>query len=43
MCNKAVDSSLQALKFVPDSFVRSNLIEKLDSTLFSNDYIVFGA
>ena len=43
MCNKAVDSSLQALKFVPDSFVTSKMLEKIDSTLFSNDYIVFGA
>ena len=41
MCNKAVDSCLPALKFVPDWFVMSSRIEKLDSSVFSN-YIAFG-
>ena len=42
MCDNAVDSCLQALKFVPDWFVTSKVIEELDSAVFSNDYIVFG-
>ena len=42
MCDKAVDSYLLALKFVPNWFVTSKVIEKLDSATFSDDYIVFG-
>ena len=41
MWDKFVDSCLLALKFVPDWFVTSNRIEKFDSVVFSNDYIVF--
>ena len=41
MCDKAVNSHLLALKFFPDWFVRSKMIEKLDSTVFSNDDILF--
>ena len=41
MCDKAVDSCLLALKFVPDCFVKAKMIEKLDSAVFPDDYIVF--
>ena len=37
MCNKAVDSYL-----FYDWFVTNKIIEKLDSAVFSNDYMVFG-
>ena len=40
MCDNAVDSCLLALKFVPDWFVTSKMIEKRDSAVFYNDYIV---
>ena len=42
MCNNAVYSCLLTLKFVPDKFVASEMIEKLDSAVFSDYYIVFG-
>ena len=42
MCDKAVDNFLLALKLVPDWYVTSNIIEKLDNSVFSNDEIVFG-
>ena len=42
MCDKGVDSCLLALKFVPDWFVMNKMIEKLDSAVFFNDYIIFG-
>ena len=42
MCDKAVESDLVVLKFVPDWFVTSKIIEKLDGAVFSNDDIVFG-
>ena len=42
MCDKAIDSYLLALKFVSDWFVTNNMIEKLDSIVFSDDYIIFG-
>ena len=41
MCDIAFDDFLLALKFVPNWFVTSNMIEKLDFALFSNDDIVF--
>ena len=31
-----------ALKFIPDWFVASKMIEKLENAVFSNDDIVFG-
>ena len=40
MCNIAVDFCLLVIKFVPDFFVLSKVIEKLDSTVFSDEYIV---
>ena len=42
MFDKIVKTSLQTLIFVPDCFVRSKIIEKLDSSLFHDDYVVFG-
>ena len=42
MYHKAVDSYLLALKFVPDWFLTSKMIKKLDSAVFSNDYIDVG-
>ena len=41
MCDKAVDSCLLALKFAPDCFVTTKMIEKLDSAVFPDDYIIF--
>ena len=41
MCDKAVDSFPPTLKFVPDWFVTSKMIKKLDDAVFSNDDIVF--
>ena len=42
MCDKAVDSYLLAVKFNPDWFVLSTMIEKLDSAVFSDKHVVFG-
>ena len=42
MCDRVVDPSLLALKFVPDWFVTNKMIKKLDSTVFSDNYLVFG-
>ena len=42
MCDKAVDTCVQTLTFVPDWFVMSKIIDKLDNVVFSDDYIVFG-
>ena len=42
MYDKAVDSCLLALKFVPDCFIKSKMIEKIDCAVFSDDCIVFG-
>ena len=42
ICDKAVDSYQLALKFVPDWFVESKIIEKRDSAVFSNGDIFFG-
>ena len=42
MCDKAVNCCLLALQFVPDWFVMNKMMEKLDSAVFSNDYIAFG-
>ena len=43
MCDKAVDACLLSLKFVPDWFVRNQMSEKLDNTVFPDDYIAFGS
>ena len=42
MCDKAGDSYLLAVKFVPDWFVLSKIIEKHDNAVFSDKNIVFG-
>ena len=42
MCDKAVDTYVQTLTFVPDWFVMSKIIDKIDNVVFSDDYIVFG-
>ena len=39
--NEAVNDCLAALKFVPDWFVKSKMLEKLDNALQANDVIVF--
>ena len=41
MHDKAVDTCLAALKFVPDWFVMIKMLEKTDDIVFSNDDIVF--
>ena len=41
MCDEAVDDCLAALKFVPDCFVTSKKLEKLDNALHANDDILF--
>ena len=40
-CNKAVDTFLPTLEFIPDWFVTSKMIKKLDDDLFSNGDIIF--
>ena len=42
MCDNAVNTYLLALKFVPDWFATSKMIEKLNTAVFYNVYIVFG-
>ena len=39
-CNKAVDTFLPTLEFVPDWFVTSKMIKELYDDLFSNDDII---
>ena len=41
MCDEAVGDCLAALKFVPDWFVTSKMLEKLDNALHANDDILF--
>ena len=41
MCDKAVDSYLLALKFVPNWVVTNRMIDKPDNDVFSNDNIIF--
>ena len=40
-CNEAVDNCLEALKFIPDWFVASKILEKFHDALLSNDNILF--
>ena len=42
MCDKAVDSYLLRVKFIPDWFVTSQVIEELNSAALSDRYRVFG-
>ena len=37
MCDKAVDDCLAALKFIPDWFVTSTMLEKFHDALLAND------
>ena len=41
ICDEAVDDSPAALKFIPDWFVTSKMLEKLDNVLQANDDILF--
>ena len=41
MCDEAVDNCLVALKFIPDWFVWSKMLEKLDNLLHANDDELF--
>ena len=41
MCNKAAGYFFTNIKFVPDWFVTSKVIKKLDDPLFSNTNIIF--
>ena len=40
-CNEAADDYLAALKLIPDWFLTSIMLEKLDNALHANDYILF--
>ena len=40
MCDEAFDDCLAALKFIPDWFVTSRMLEKFHNALFSNDDIL---
>ena len=37
MCNKTVDTSLPALKFVPDQFVTYKMLQQVENVAFSDD------
>ena len=41
MCDEAVDDCLAALKFIPDGFVTSKMLEKFYNALHANDDILF--
>ena len=41
MCDEPVYNCLAALKFIPDWFVASKMLEKLDNVLNANDDILF--
>ena len=41
MCDETVDHCLAALKFVPDWFVTSKMLEKFHNVLHNNDDILF--
>ena len=41
MCNKAIDNFLPTLKFVPDWFVTSKILEKLLTALHADDNILY--
>ena len=41
MCDEAADDCLAALKLLPDLFVTSKMLEKLDNALQANDDILF--
>ena len=41
MCDEAVDDCLAAVKFIPDWFVTSKMLEKLANALHAGDDILF--
>ena len=41
MCDKAVDDSLAALKFVPDWFITSKMIKKIFTALYADENKVY--
>ena len=41
MCNESAADCLAALKFIPDWFVTSKMVEKCDNALYANDDILF--
>ena len=41
MCDETVDNCLAALKFIPDWFVKSKLLETFDNVLHANHDILF--
>ena len=41
MCDEADDDCLAALKFIPDWFVTSKMLKKVDNVLHTNDNILF--
>ena len=41
MCDEAFDDCLEAVEFIPNWFVRSNILEKFYDALFANDGILF--
>ena len=40
MLDEAVDDCLAAIKFIPDWFVTSNILQKFDNALYANDDIL---
>ena len=41
ICDGPADDCLAALKFIPDWFVTSKMLEKLDNPLHANDDVLF--
>ena len=41
MCDEAVDNCLAALKFIPDWFVTSEMLQKFLNALLANNDILF--
>ena len=41
MCNEGVDDCLTALKFIPNWFVTSKMLDKFHNALLANDDILF--
>ena len=41
MCDEAVDDCLKALKFAPDWFATSKMLERSDDALNANDDLLF--
>ena len=41
MCDEAVDNCLTALKFIPNRFVASKMLEQFDNTLHADGDILF--